>query len=399
VKCVSSAAYLVRAMKGRRIETLVAWQRQGRVGDDRVVKLVDRPVRYWAERILFGWLPARWHRLMTEPSHAWKSIREAVSFTVKFLRTPSFREECLLEQVRMGRKEGVLSGAEADRIENEVKDPYIQKYLRCLAVHACTVPVTKVAMVVLGTAVTAYCLAYKQLGWAESMALGIAAAAALQLMPVSPGSITRGLFVIYMMIKDRDIKSYCIAAPVAFLHVVGYLAFPLQMVSSNPALARFLAARWTRKMVQLVPVFGESGGLLEHWAFDCLFNLPLSIRRGVKVNPVGWAVGSTAATFALAGVVLLGYGYVSERWRPEGNPGSEVFSITPYTEPGGDLLGSEDGMQVQFAGTDDPVDFSPGNRNESGHPLRRGSSEMSASRLNAPSSGGERDSRGEVFRR
>lgn len=398
VKCVCSFAYLFRAMKGARIETLVMWHRQGRVSDDRVVKLVDRPARYWAERSLFGWLPSRWHRLITEPSHTWRKIREAVSYAVKFLRTPSFREEFLLKQVQLGREEHMLSGVEADRIEKEVKDPYIQKYLRCLAVHACTVPVTKVVMVVLGAVVAAYCLAYKQLGWAESMALGIAAAAAVQLMPVSPGSITRGMFVIYMMIKDRDVKSYCIAAPVSFLHVVGYLAFTLQMVSSNPALARFLAARWTRKMVRLVPVFGEEGGLLEHWAFDCLFNLPLSIRRGVEVNPVRWAAGSTAAACALAGVVFLGYGYASEHWRPQGNlPGSGVFSIAPHAEPGDDLHQSQGGVQVQFAGTNAPVDFSPGDWDESARPPEGGSSETSVSRINVPSSDGERDSRGEVF--
>jgi len=316
-KCLSSFGYLVRAMEGARIETLVVWQRRGRVSDDRAAKLVHRPVRYWTERVLFGWLPARLHRYLTDPSYAWAKIREAISYTVRILRVPAFREECLLEQVSVGRKEGMLTDGEAERIEREIKDPYIQKYLRCLAVHVCTVPVTQVVMVVSGAAVVAYCMAYKQLGWAQSLAYGTAAAAAIQLMPISPGSIARGLFVIYMMIKDRDIKNYCIAAPVSFLHVVGYLAFPLQMASHNPALARFLAGKWTIGLVHLVPVFGERGGLLEHWVFDFFFNLPLSIKRGFKTHPVKWILGSILAACVVAGVLFLAYGLVCEWWQPK----------------------------------------------------------------------------------
>lgn len=44
-RCLFSFSYLLRAMQGARIETLVDWQRQGRVGDDRVVNLVRRPAR------------------------------------------------------------------------------------------------------------------------------------------------------------------------------------------------------------------------------------------------------------------------------------------------------------------------------------------------------------------
>jgi len=316
-RCLSSFGYLVKAMEGARIETLIVWQRRGRASDDRATKLVHRPVRYWTERILFGWLPARLHRYLTDPSYAWAQTREAVSFTVNILRVPAFREEYLLQQVSKGREEGMLTDGEAARVEREIKDPYIQKYLRCLAVHMCTVPVTQVVMVVAGAAVVAYCMAYKQLGWAQSMAYGTAAAAAIQLMPISPGSIARGLFVIYMMIKDRDIRNYYIAAPVSFLHVIGYLAFPLQMASHNPALARFLAGKWTIGLVHLVPVFGERGGLLEHWVFDFFFNLPLSIKRGFKTNPVKWALGSILTACVVAGILFLGYGLAWEYWQPK----------------------------------------------------------------------------------
>jgi hypothetical protein len=358
MKCVTSLAYLLKAMEGARIETLVAWQRRGRVSDDHAVKLVDRPARYWIQRILLGWSPASLHRFATEPSYAWEKVRNAVAFTLRFLRVPEFREQILLEQVRTGREEGMLTDAEATRIGNEVKDPYIQKYLRCLAVHVCTVPVTQVVMVLAGAAVVAYCLTYRQQGWAESMAFGAAAAAIIQLSPISPGSIARGLFVIFMMIKDRDIKSYYIAAPVSFLHVVGYLAFPLQMVSHNPALARFLAGSWSKNLVHIVPVFGERGGLLEHWVFDFFFNLPLSIKRGFKTNPVIWTVNSLAAATALAGVIFLVYSCLWEYCQPKARlEGCTVSSIAPYNLRAGDLHWRFRHLRVHFEGTPEAVGF------------------------------------------
>lgn len=301
--CLSSPSYLLRALRGARIETLVSWGRAGRLDAARAEGLVDRPVRFFVERLLLAWLPPTWHRFLAEPSWAWARVRGSVDFTLRFLRVPEFREEVLLDQVRLGREEGMLSEAEVRRVESQIKDPFMQKYLRCLAVHLCTVPVTQVVMVLAGAAVVAYCLVYRQLAWPESMAYGAAAAAAIQLMPISPGSITRGVFVLYLMVRERDIKNYYIAAPVSFLHVVGYLAFPLQMVTHNPALARFLAARWTRRAVHVVPVFGESGALLEHGVFDLFFNLPLSMARGFRERPIRWGLGVATVLGLLVALV------------------------------------------------------------------------------------------------
>jgi hypothetical protein len=240
---------------------------------------------------------------------------------MRFLRVPEFRERWLLEEVRLGREEGMLTDAEAETVTNQVKDPYIQKYLRCLAVHICTVPVTQVVMVVVGAAVAGYYLTYRGLGWAESVAYGTAAGAVIQLSPISPGSIARGLFVLYLMIRERDIRNYYIAAPVSFLHVVGYLAFPLQMVKHDPALARFMAGRWAKSVVHIVPVFGERGGLLEHVVFDVFFNLPLSIKRGFKTNPLRWTVGTLLLIAALAAAAYFGIGALLDWWQPPPTPG------------------------------------------------------------------------------
>ena len=314
-RALTSWAYLCRAMRGTRIEKIIVWHRQGRTSDERALKLVHRPVRYWIQRILLSWLPATWHRAITEPRYGWARICEKARFVLQFLRNPPFREQWLLEQVQLGRQEGMLSDEEAEKISNQIKDPFIQKYLRCLAVHICTVPITQIVMVLAGAAVVAYCLLTRNLAWAEAMAFGVAAAATIQLMPISPGSLARGLFVLYLMIRERDIRNYYIAAPVAFLHVIGYLAFPLQMVAHDPALARFMAGRWATSAVRFIPVFGESGGLPEHAVFDLFFNLPLSLKRRFKTQPLATSVIMLAMlavlVYPLTVLAVLAYaGYV-----------------------------------------------------------------------------------------
>jgi len=300
----SSFSYLLRAMRGARIEKLVVWHRRGRASEERALKLVDRPVRYWVQLVLLGWMPSAWHRFLVEPDFAWRSVRDKFQFTVKFLRVAPFREEWLLEQVRQGREEGMITQDEADKISRQVKDPFIQRYLRCLAVHLCTLPVTQVCMALVWLLVSGYLLLMRDWSCKDAVLAGTGAAVAIQGSPISPGSMARGLFVLLMMIKDRDIRNYYIAAPISFLHVIGYLAFPFQMVVHDPALARFLAGRWVRSMVHFVPVFGERGGLLEHAVFDLSFNLPLSVRRGFKTNPVRWVLGTVLATGVLAGAVF-----------------------------------------------------------------------------------------------
>ncbi len=357
-RCLTSAGYLARAMRGARIAALIGWNRGQRAAPRRAIELAGRPARFWAERLALGWLPAAWHRLVAEPSRAWQRLRASFDYALSFLRRPEFRQQVLLDQVRLGREEGMLSDQEAARIEAQINDPFIQKYLRCLAVHVCTVPVTQVVMVLAGAGVAIYCLVYRNLSWPESMGYAAAAAAAIQLLPVSPGSIARGVFVLFLMVRERDLRNYWVAAPVSFLHVIGYLAFPLQMVTHNPALARFLAGRWARRLANLVPVFGERGALFEHAVFDLFFNLPISVARGLRERPGRWVAGLLAALAVVAALLLGAGGLVWEAWQPEIRmSGVTVRAADPYYLRGGDLGWSRSGTRVRVDGVEGAVDF------------------------------------------
>jgi hypothetical protein len=206
--------------------------------------------------------------------------------------------------------------------------------------------------------------------WVESVAVGSATGAIVQLLPISPGSIARGVFVLFLMIKERDIKNYYIAAPVAFIHAVGYLAFPLQMVTHNPGLARFMAGRWATSLVRHIPVFGERGGLVEHVVFDAFFNLPLSIKRGFKTRPLAWSVATATALAAVVAMTVAGYAHVWEWRQPQVRvEAATVTSLEPFYSSGGDLHWSTRGVRVRLSGPEQapsgPVDFHDKHWNES----------------------------------
>ena len=200
----------------------------------------------------------------------------------------------------------MLSDEDARTILSQIDEPFIQKYLKSLAVHVCTLPVTQVVSV---TIAVIYYLTHRDQPNAWAIGLGIIGL--FQVVPISPGSLTRGLYVLYLVIKERNFKDYNIAVFLGFFKYVGYLAFPIQMTYRYPALARFMAGHWATEAVHIVPVFGEHGALLEHWVFCLFYNWPLTIRRRMRkraearlgMKPRYWHVGLCA--IAVVGLFTL----------------------------------------------------------------------------------------------
>jgi hypothetical protein len=137
-----------------------------------------------------------------------------------------------------------------------------------------------------------------------------------QVIPISPGSLARGLYVTFLVLRERNFKDYNIAFYLSFFKYIGYLAFPIQMAYRYPELARFMAAHWATSAVHVVPVFGERGALLEHAVFDLFYNYPLTIQRRiqerreirVRFKPRYWHVPLCALS-ATALLALTNWGY------------------------------------------------------------------------------------------
>ena len=270
-----SWTHFAASFRARMAETLIKWYRTGRVSEKRALGLLAHPWWFVPQRYTLGFLPAKWHRCVAEPSFFWGLIKGGVSYGWQFYRNADFREQWLTDQITTARSEGMLSAEEEQQALESAKDPFIAKYLFCVAVHFCTIPITQVVSIAVALWVF---IAYGQT-WEQSLAYGAGVLLAFQLTPISPGSIVRGLFVVYLMIRERNWRDYWVACLISFWKYIGYLGFPIQMATQFPILARLTAGRWAANMVGFIPVFGEKGALLEHWVFDLFFNVPVSIGR------------------------------------------------------------------------------------------------------------------------
>ncbi|MBW2481091.1 MAG: hypothetical protein JRF38_13980 [Deltaproteobacteria bacterium] len=275
---LTSADYLRRAARAKFIERIMSWHRAGRLSNLRA-PLLSRQI--W--RCTYHWplslLPAGIHKLLTDRQFARERLDYYLVRPVRLYFNNELREQWLRDMVAEGREKHLLNDADAGVILSQIDEPYIQKYLKSLAVHVCTLPVTQVVSVI---AAIIYVLANPDMPRAQAYAIGVGIIALFQVVPISPGSLVRGLYVLYLVIKERNFKDYNIAVFLGFFKYIGYLAFPIQMTYRYPALARFMAGHWATEAVHVVPVFGERGALLEHKIFNLFYNWPLTIRRRMR---------------------------------------------------------------------------------------------------------------------
>jgi len=277
-RLLTSLDYFRRGVRARVAETLIHWHRRGRVDEKRAQKLSKHPVRFFGHLPL-SVLPARMHRFFSDRRFFLKSLDYIFIRPFRLYFKAEARERWLRETVSRGQKSGMLNKQEAEHIESQIKEPFIQKYLKSLAVHVCTVPVTQIVSVAVAFI---YIKLHPELSWQEATLHAGIILGLFQVTPVSPGSLVRGLYVSFLILRERNFKDYNIAFSLSFLKYIGYLAFPIQMAYRYPELARFMASHWATGAVHIVPVFGERGALLEHVIFDLFYNYPLNIRRRIR---------------------------------------------------------------------------------------------------------------------
>ena len=216
------------------------------------------------------------------------------------------REKWLRDMIASGERNGMLTPEEAAHIVGQLKEPFIQKYLKSLAIHLLLMPTTHVVALIVAFF---YVRLHPELNWQQAtLATGVIFGL-FQIIPISPGSIARGIYTSSLVIREKNFKDYSIAFGLSFFKYIGYLAFPIQMAYRYPDLARFMAAHWATSAVHIVPVFGEKGAWLEHFAFDAFYNFPLTIRRRIRLRAESrrglMPRYAQVGTWALAGTALL----------------------------------------------------------------------------------------------
>jgi len=303
--------YFNRAVKGRIAEKVIVWHRAGRLDAENARKVASGVGRF-LYHLPLSILPAGLHKILTDSQYAKQRLAYYFVRPVRLYFNAEMREQWLREMMTEGQKKHMLSDDDSRMIISQINEPFIQKYLKSLAVHVCTLPVTQIVSVAIAAI---YYLTHQDEPGAWAVGLGIIGL--FQVVPISPGSLTRGLYVLYLVIKERNFKDYNIAVFLGFFKYVGYLAFPIQMTYHYPALSRFMAGHWATKGVHVVPVFGEGGALLEHWVFCLFYNWPLTIRRRMRkraelratMKPRYWHTGLcavvTAGIFGLADYIYM----------------------------------------------------------------------------------------------
>jgi hypothetical protein len=295
---LKSRKYLQRALKGKIAEKVIIWHRAGRLDDEAALKASGKTWCFFAHLPLTI-LPAGLHRFLTDSKFRKEKLVYIFVRPFRLYFNAEQREQWLREMVTGGQKKHILSDEDALTILSQVNEPFIQKYLKSLAVHVCTLPVTQIVSV---TIAGIFVWTHPEMPRAQAWGIGVGIIALFQVVPISPGSLVRGLYVLYLVIRERNFRDYNIAVFLGFFKYVGYLAFPIQMTYHYPALARFMAAHWATEAVHIVPVFGERGALLEHWIFGLFYNRPLTIRRRMQkralarasLKPRYWHVGLCA---------------------------------------------------------------------------------------------------------
>lgn len=297
-----SPAYFVRSMRGKAAEAAIRWLRDGRLDPARAQK-TGASIPRFLFHLPFSLLPAGLHRFFTQASYFKERLYLLFIRPFRLYFSAPLREEWMMDMVAQGQKKRMLSDSDAALIKSQLKESYIQKYLRSLAVHVLTLPITQIVSVAISII---YVHLHPEFTAAQAAAAVTAILVLFQVIPISPGSLTRGLYVVYLVIRERNFRDYNIAVFLGFFKYIGYLAFPIQMAYRYPEMARFMAGHWATEAVHIVPVFGEGGAFLEHWVYNLFYNWPLTVRRRMNqrslalagVPPRNWHIPWIAAAFS-----------------------------------------------------------------------------------------------------
>ncbi len=303
---LTKAGYFGRAFRGHVAEALVGWHRSGRVNEKRALAIARKPGLYLLNLPL-AILPGGLHKFLTDGKYFKERLDFIFARPFRLYFRPEVREKWLRDMIQNGMKNGMLTPGEAEHILSQLKEPFIQKYLKSMAVHVLTLPITQIVSVVIAFI---YVRTHPELSWQQASVAAGVILGLFQVIPVSPGSFARGLYTTFLVLKERNIRDYKMALSISYFKYIGYLAFPIQMAYRYPELARFMAGHWATGAVHVVPVFGERGAWLEHAVFDMFYNYPLSL--GIRIGQRDEHAAKTKSrAWAIPLAVLLGAGLLA----------------------------------------------------------------------------------------
>ena len=167
-KMFSSPGYLLRSFRARAAEVVINWHRAGRLTEKGALKTVGSFWRF-SGHLLLSWLPIGLHKLLTDWGYTKERLYYIFVRPLRLYFDARFREQWLHDMVTEGQAKRIVTPEDAQTILSQIKEPFIQKYLKSLAVHVCTLPVTQVVAVIVAVI---YVMMHPEMPTAQAWAIG-----------------------------------------------------------------------------------------------------------------------------------------------------------------------------------------------------------------------------------
>jgi hypothetical protein len=268
-------AYLKDVIEVQKSCDLLEWSEGQRITTKRAIALANSTPKYLFEKVFLSWQPKNVHRLATDAEVRRQLVQNLVVNPARLCISREFRQEWLMDVIEQQLGRGVVTAEQVEIFREQIDDKRMQGFVRDLGVTVGLDAASKI----LYMALLVYGLSAR-----DFWPLGIAI-----LGPISPSGIAREAYVLAQLIhelphiiKNREGKlllTRALGAASAPWRIVGNAFVPLEMFAFYNDMSLLLGDYFVSKMVDAIPVFGGEGKLIENWAFQTAYNLPLSIRR------------------------------------------------------------------------------------------------------------------------
>jgi len=280
---LSDETYRKQTLVNQRSSDLLDWQARGRISLEHKDQLANSMNTYLMDKIVWSWLPAGLHRYATDPCKRKQVMQGLTVQPLRLLVDSSFRQSWLDQVLTHQMHKGILSLEQVENLRAQVKEQRMQGFLRDLGLTIGLEFFAKLLYLI---------LAVYGLRTRNFLPLGMAA-----LGPIAPSGIVRAIYVLAQLIIGlpailitRDNKLFwtrILGLTTAPWRFVGNLFAPLEMFAYYNEMSLVLGDYLVSKMVSMVPVLGGRGKVLEYWAFNLTYNLPLSLRKMVEEKLIG----------------------------------------------------------------------------------------------------------------
>jgi hypothetical protein len=272
---VLERAYFRAVFKSRKSRDLLAWFSDRRISELHLERLARSNFLYCFDKVVLSWLPARLHRLLSDGQACRRQLFYLIIHPIRLLLKMEYRKAWLAEIIHQQYHRGIVNLDQKDDLLRQLAEAPMQAFIQDLGFT-------------IGLEI------FSKIGYALLAAYGFSSGNFVPLViaalgPIPPSGIVRTAYVFFLLVwelpgmirqkANRLFLTRVLGLLIAPWRMVGNLFAPLEMFAHYHDLSLLLADYYVSKMVGVIPVLGGRGQLLEYWAFQLVFNVPLSIRR------------------------------------------------------------------------------------------------------------------------